>query len=48
MADTSSSVVDSEVEQFARLAADWWDPDGSSALLLMLKPVSIGYFFDSM
>ena len=46
MADTSSSVVDSEVEQFARLAADWWDPDGSSAMLHKLNPVRLAYIRD--
>ena len=28
---TETSIVDREVEQFAKLAGDWWDPNGSSA-----------------
>jgi 2-polyprenyl-6-hydroxyphenyl methylase/3-demethylubiquinone-9 3-methyltransferase len=41
-----TSIVDREVEQFARLAADWWDPDGASAMLHKLNPVRLGYIRD--
>jgi 2-polyprenyl-6-hydroxyphenyl methylase/3-demethylubiquinone-9 3-methyltransferase len=44
MVDTS--VVPEEVEQFGRLAADWWDPRGSSAMLHRLNPVRLCYIRD--
>jgi 2-polyprenyl-6-hydroxyphenyl methylase/3-demethylubiquinone-9 3-methyltransferase len=48
MVQTSSSVVPEEVEQFARLAADWWNPDGSSAMLHKLNPVRLKYIRDQV
>ena len=41
MAETS--ILPSEVEQFGKLAADWWDPTGSSAMLHKLNPVRLKY-----
>jgi 2-polyprenyl-6-hydroxyphenyl methylase/3-demethylubiquinone-9 3-methyltransferase len=32
-----------EAEHFGRLAADWWDPSGSSAMLHRLNPVRLKY-----
>jgi len=32
-----------EAAHFGRLAADWWDPDGSSAMLHRLNPVRLEY-----
>ena len=32
-----------EADHFGRLAADWWDPKGSSAMLHRLNPVRIKY-----
>ena len=46
MAETSTSVVASEVAQFDRLAGDWWDPRGASAMLHKLNPVRLGYVRD--
>ena len=46
MVETSSSVVDREVEQFAAHAGDWWDPDGSQAMLHKLNPVRLAYIRD--
>jgi len=46
MAETSTSIVASEVENFDRLAADWWDPRGKSAMLHKLNPVRLGYVRD--
>jgi 2-polyprenyl-6-hydroxyphenyl methylase / 3-demethylubiquinone-9 3-methyltransferase len=43
-----SSIVAQEVEQFARLAADWWDPHGPSAMLHKLNPVRLGYIRDQI
>ena len=44
MAETS--IVDREVEQFGKLADDWWDPDGASAMLHKLNPVRLSYIRD--
>ena len=44
MAETS--IVPAEVEQFASHAGDWWDPDGSEAMLHRLNPVRLGYIRD--
>ena len=46
MAETS--ILPREVEQFGKLAADWWDPDGSSAMLHKLNPVRLKYIRDQM
>jgi 2-polyprenyl-6-hydroxyphenyl methylase/3-demethylubiquinone-9 3-methyltransferase len=43
---TASSIVASEVQQFGKLAADWWDPDGASAMLHKLGPVRLKYIRD--
>ena len=43
---TETSILASEVEQFARLAGDWWDPDGASAMLHKLNPVRLDYIRD--
>lgn len=46
MAETSTSVVAREVERFGKLAGDWWDPRGASAMLHKLNPVRLGYIRD--
>jgi len=46
MADTSSSIVAREAEHFGRLAGDWWDPNGASAMLHRLNPVRLAYIRD--
>ena len=43
-----TSIVEEEVEQFAKLADDWWDPDGASAMLHKLNPVRLGYIRDRL
>lgn len=43
-----SSIVPEEAERFGRLAADWWDPDGSSAMLHKLNPVRLKYVRDQI
>ena len=43
-----TSIVPEEIEQFGRLAADWWDPDGSSAMLHKLNPVRLKYIRDQI
>jgi 2-polyprenyl-6-hydroxyphenyl methylase / 3-demethylubiquinone-9 3-methyltransferase len=46
MAETS--IVPEEVEQFGKLAADWWDPNGASAMLHKLNPVRLKYIRDQI
>ena len=41
-----TSVVPEEVQQFGKLAGDWWDPKGASAMLHKLNPVRLGYIRD--
>lgn len=43
-----TSIVPEEAERFGRLAADWWDPDGSSAMLHKLNPVRLQYVRDQV
>ena len=38
-----TSIVAEEAEHFGRLAKDWWDPHGSSAMLHKLNPVRLKY-----
>ena len=46
-ADTNSSagptIRPEEAAHFGRLAADWWEPKGSSAMLHRLNPVRLGF-----
>ena len=46
MGDTS--IVGAEVNQFASHARDWWDPNGSEAMLHMLNPVRLKYIRDQI
>lgn len=44
--DTSNTTVTinpREAAHFGTMAADWWDPKGSSAMLHKLNPVRLGY-----
>jgi 2-polyprenyl-6-hydroxyphenyl methylase / 3-demethylubiquinone-9 3-methyltransferase len=44
---TRGTTIDpAEAEHFGRLAADWWDPNGSSAMLHRLNPVRLAYLRD--
>ena len=38
----------SEAAHFGALAADWWDPKGSSAMLHRLNPVRLGYMREAI
>jgi len=38
-----STIIGSEAAHFGKLAAEWWDPRGSSAMLHKLNPVRLGY-----
>lgn len=42
-ATTSTTIRPSEAAHFGKLAADWWDPKGSSAMLHKLNPVRLGF-----
>lgn len=46
MADTT--IVAKEAAHFGKLAADWWDPKGSSAMLHKLGPVRLKYLRDQI
>ncbi|MEO8454240.1 MAG: bifunctional 2-polyprenyl-6-hydroxyphenol methylase/3-demethylubiquinol 3-O-methyltransferase UbiG [Sphingomicrobium sp.] len=41
-----TSIVPEEVRQFASHAGDWWDADGSEAMLHKLNPVRLKYIRD--
>ena len=43
-----SSIVPGEVRQFATHAGDWWDPNGSEAMLHKLNPVRLKYIRDQI
>jgi 2-polyprenyl-6-hydroxyphenyl methylase / 3-demethylubiquinone-9 3-methyltransferase len=43
---TSTSILSEEVRQFASHAGDWWDPEGSEAMLHKLNPVRLQYLRD--
>lgn len=38
----------SEADHFGKLADDWWDPKGSSAMLHHLNPARLGYIRDAI
>jgi 2-polyprenyl-6-hydroxyphenyl methylase/3-demethylubiquinone-9 3-methyltransferase len=47
--DKSTTTVDrAEVEQFEKLAAQWWDPAGPMAMLHKFNPVRLGYICDQV
>src|SRR5215213_4828095 len=46
MAETS--ILQEEADRFGRLAADWWDPAGASAMLHKLNPVRLKYVRDQI
>lgn len=41
--DPAPTIDPEEAAHFGALAADWWDPNGSSAMLHKLNPVRLGY-----
>lgn len=43
---SETSILPGEAEHFGAMAADWWDPDGSSAMLHKLNPVRLKYLRD--
>jgi len=45
---TKTTIVEQEVRQFASHAGDWWDPNGSEAMLHKLNPVRLKYIRDQI
>lgn len=45
---SETSIVIREVRQFAAHARDWWDPNGSEAMLHKLNPVRLKYVRDQI
>ena len=45
---TGTSILADEVRQFASHAGDWWDPNGSEAMLHRLNPVRLKYVRDQV
>src|SRR3954465_14882343 len=43
-----TSIVPEEAERFGRLAGDWWNPEGASALPHQLNPVRLKYVRDQI
>ena len=43
-----TSIVSDEVRQFGAQAGDWWDPNGSEAMLHKLNPVRLKYLRDQV
>jgi 2-polyprenyl-6-hydroxyphenyl methylase/3-demethylubiquinone-9 3-methyltransferase len=41
--NATSTIDPAEAEHFGRLAADWWNPQGSSAMLHRLNPARLTY-----
>ncbi len=39
----NNTILPNEAAHFGALAADWWDPKGSSAMLHRLNPVRLGF-----
>lgn len=44
----AASIDPAEVEKFARMAADWWNPDGKFKPLHKFNPVRLGFIRDTV
>lgn len=44
----TATIRPEEAAHFGKLAADWWDPRGSSAMLHRLNPVRLGFIRDAI
>ncbi|MFN5901645.1 MAG: bifunctional 2-polyprenyl-6-hydroxyphenol methylase/3-demethylubiquinol 3-O-methyltransferase UbiG, partial [Novosphingobium sp.] len=42
-ATSAATIRPEEAAHFGKLAADWWDPNGSSAMLHKLNPVRLAF-----
>jgi 2-polyprenyl-6-hydroxyphenyl methylase/3-demethylubiquinone-9 3-methyltransferase len=47
-ASSTTTIRPSEAAHFGQLAADWWDPKGSSAMLHRLNPVRLAFLRDAI
>lgn len=47
-ATRNSTINPSEAAHFGAMAAEWWDPKGSSAMLHKLNPVRLGFVRDAI
>jgi 2-polyprenyl-6-hydroxyphenyl methylase/3-demethylubiquinone-9 3-methyltransferase len=45
---TNATIRPAEAEHFGKLAADWWNPRGSSAMLHKLNPVRLGFIREAI
>ena len=45
---TIATIDPREAEHFGKLAADWWNPKGSSAMLHRLNPARLGYLREAI
>jgi 2-polyprenyl-6-hydroxyphenyl methylase/3-demethylubiquinone-9 3-methyltransferase len=45
---SNATIAPEEAAHFGKLAADWWDPKGSSGMLHRLNPVRLGYIRDQI
>ena len=45
---TATTIDPAEAAHFGRMAADWWDPKGSSAMLHRMNPVRLAYIRDML
>ena len=43
MTETTATIDPKEAAHFGEMAADWWNPAGSSAMLHKLNPVRLAY-----
>ena len=48
MTSDAATIDPREAAHFGALAADWWDPKGSSAMLHQLNPVRLAYIRDQI
>ena len=46
MSTATGTIDPAQAEHFGRLAGDWWDPNGSSAMLHKLNPIRLAYLRD--
>ena len=44
----TATIRPAEAAHFGQMAADWWDPKGSSAMLHKLNPVRLGFIRDAI
>ncbi|MBW8755183.1 MAG: bifunctional 2-polyprenyl-6-hydroxyphenol methylase/3-demethylubiquinol 3-O-methyltransferase UbiG [Sphingomonadales bacterium] len=44
----NATIRPAEAEHFGKLAADWWNPRGSSAMLHRLNPVRLGFIREAI